>query len=574
MSLPQEIKIISQIGNQNFQHSIWQTEIAGDCSYWILLLLSLERIVDGSLQLDDVVSHHVQASKGSNPNFEDHYSILKLLQALTFTQTQETQQLLGCHLFGNWQQAQIEINSKAGQFGLNIQHQHDATKNTLQKLYGLAESIFNLPIELLNQVFVKTFNMNGQEVAPIRSLWTCRQLDAVLYLTDQAQDYYFSYRHANQSLGIFHLLDHVYRIDHLVPYYHSFQQGLLPVKQIQAKSEWVNIIGDTYFGEFYTDKRKHQGIDDALQRYGYSHSFEGIKQFFSPEDINIANLEAVFNLEENSILEGKKAYILGARSEPTLAEFKRIHINTVCLANNHLKDYGDASLKHTLALLEQAEIDFIGAGTDQQQAHQCLEIKNDEGQCLAIFNGYWHRKSAYQEYDFYALGNSSGVACINAVLFEQIMQYRVKYPQHKIIVICHWGVDFKSIHPEQEKIAKILTQIGVDLVIGHGAHTIQPIRSIHQKSVIFGIGNGVFNSNGNFEKYQALPYGGIIRLNLSQSQLQFYPIYTHNRETFWQPRPVDEVQFEQALCVLISQLDQAAYTLGQDHLGHYIQLDF
>ncbi|QHH96007.1 CapA family protein [Acinetobacter dispersus] len=573
MSLPQEIKIISQIGNQNFQHPIWQTEIAGDCSYWILLLLSLEPIVDGSLQLDDVVSHHVQASKGSIPVFEDHYSILKLLQALTFTQTQEIQQLLGCHLFGNWQQAQIEINSKAGQFGLNIQHPHDATKNSLQKLYGLAESIFNLPIELLNQVFVKTFNMNGQEVAPIRSLWTCRQLDAVLYLTDQAQDYYFSYRHINQSIGVFHLLNHVHRIDHLVPYYHSFQQGLLPVKQIQAKSEWVNIIGDTYFGEFYTDKRKHQGIDDALQRYGYSHSFEGIKQFFSPEDINIANLEAVFNLEENSILEGKKAYILGAKSEPTLAEFKRIHINTVCLANNHLKDYGDASLKHTLALLEQAEIDFIGAGTDQQQAHQCLEILSDV-QKVAIFNGYWHRTAAYQDYDFYALGKSSGVACINAVLFEQIMQYRVKHPQHKIIVICHWGVDFKSIHPEQEKLAKILTQIGVDLVIGHGAHTIQPIRSIHQKPVIFGIGNGVFNSNGNFEKYQALPYGGIIRLNLSQNRLKFYPIYTHNRETFWQPRPVDEVQFEQALCALTSQLDQAAYTLGKDHLGHYIQLDF
>jgi len=70
MSIPQEIKIISQIGNQNFQHPIWQTEIAGDCSYWILLLLSLERIVDGSLQLDDVVSHHVQANKGSNPT--DH----------------------------------------------------------------------------------------------------------------------------------------------------------------------------------------------------------------------------------------------------------------------------------------------------------------------------------------------------------------------------------------------------------------------------------------------------------------------------------------------------------------------
>ncbi|ENW82183.1 hypothetical protein F909_01259 [Acinetobacter sp. ANC 3929] len=573
MSLPQEIKIISQIGNQNFQHPVWQTEIAGDCSYLILLLLSLERIADGSSQFDDMVTHHVLARKGSNPVFEDHYSILELLQALTFTQTQETQQLLGCHLFGNWQQAQHEVAQEAQQFDLKIYSADKNVKNTLQNIYRLAERIFSLPIELLNQVFVKALNINGKKIAPIRSLWTCRQLDAVLYLTDQTQDFYFSYRHHNQSIGIFHLLDHMHRIDHLVPYSHYFQQGLLPAKQIQAKSEWVSIIGDTYFGEFYTAKRTQQGIDDALQRYGYQHSFEGIKQFFGPDDINIANLEAVFNLDEDSILEGKKAYILGARSEPTLAEFKRRHINTLCLANNHLKDYGDASLKHTLELLEQAEINFIGAGTDQQQAHQYLEIQTD-GQRVAIFNGYWHRAIAYQDYDFYALGNSSGVACLNAILFEQIMQYRVKHPQHKIIVIGHWGVDFKSIHPEQEKLAKILTQIGADLVIGHGAHTIQPIRSIHQKPVIFGIGNGVFNSNGNFENYQALPYGGIIRLNLKQSRLRFYPIYTHNRKTFWQPRPVDEIQFEQAQSVLTSQFDQANYTLGQDHLGHYIQLDF
>ncbi|MBK5649763.1 MAG: CapA family protein, partial [Acinetobacter sp.] len=117
-------------------------------------------------------------------------------------------------------------------------------------------------------------------------------------------------------------------------------------------------------------------------------------------------------------------------------------------------------------------------------------------------------------------------------------------------------------------------QIGADVVIGHGAHTIQPIQSIHQKPVIFGIGNGVFNSNGDFEKYQALPYGAIARINLTESQLRLYPIYTHNRETFWQPRVVDELQFEQAKSLLTHQLDPANYIVGQDDLGHYLQLCF
>ena len=575
MSLPQEIKIISQIGNENFQHPLWQTEIAGDCSDWILVYLTLQRILAGQLQLEDriAIKQRFEQSDQQAQFLKQDTSVLALLQYWSFTQTLEHKQALGCTLFGDWQQAQIQIEQTAQQFGLRLPHSDLYAQNTLQNLASLAQAIFEMPLPLLHKVFVKTFNLAGQEIASFSAVLTCHQLDAVLILSHQQHPYYFSYRHENQSLGIFHLLDDLHRIDHLVPYYHYFEQGVLPAKQIQAKSEWINIIGDTYFGEFYTNKRKNKGLEDALQRYGYAYSFEKIKHFFHQDEINIANFEAVFNLDENSPLTDKKAFILGAQPKQTLDEFKRIHLNTLCLANNHLKDYGEPSLTHTLELLDQAEINFIGAGNDQQQAHQCLQIHNEQ-QDIAIFNGYWYRQTAYQQYDFYALGRSAGVASINAILFEQIMQYRMQYPQHKIIVICHWGIDFKITHPEQEKLARVLTQIGADLVIGHGAHTIQPIQRMHHKPVIFGIGNGVFNSNGEFEKYQALPYGVVVRINLKAQSVQLYPIFTDNLQSFWQPYPVNETQFEQAQHFLTRQLNVADYTLGQDQLGAYIQLKF
>lgn len=575
MRLPQEIKIISQIGNENFQHPLWQTEIAGDCSDWILVYLTLQRILTGQLQLEDriAIEQRFEQSDQQAQFLKQDISVLASLQYWSFTQTLEHKQALGCTLFGDWQQAQIQVEQTAQKFGLQLSHPDHYAQNTLQNLATLAQAIFEMPLPLLHKVFVKTFNLAEQEIAPFSAVLTCHQLDAVLIFSHQQQPYYFSYRHANQSLGIFYLLDDLHRIDHLVPYYHYFEQGVLPVKQIQAKREWINIIGDTYFGEFYTHKRKNKGIEDALQRYGYAHSFEKIKHFFHQDEINIANFEAVFNLDENSPFTDKKAFILGAQPKQTLAEFRRIHLNTLCLANNHLKDYGEASLTHTLALLDQAEINFIGAGNDQQHAHQCLQIHNEQ-QNIAIFNGYWHRQTAYQQYDFYALGHSAGVASINAILFEHIMQYRQHYPQHKIIVICHWGIDFKITHPEQEKLAQVLTQIGADLVIGHGAHTIQPIQRMHHKPVIFGIGNGVFNSNGEFEKYQALSYGLVVRINLKAQSVQLYPIFTDNLQSFWQPYPVNETQFEQAQHFLTRQLNAADYTLGQDHLGAYIQLKF
>ncbi|ENW03281.1 CapA family protein [Acinetobacter beijerinckii] len=576
MSIPQEIKMMNFLGNEDFQHPIWQTKILVDCSDWILILLILEQIEQEKIGLDDIISDAQVciAIHISEQRTLQGCSLIALLQYFIFTRNIETKHVLVGSLFGNSVQAQLVMLDKAKRYDLNIDFENKNTSNSIKNLYHLTKAIFALPKVLLDKVFIKQLTIGDQQISPISSLLSCEQLDGIVYLSDQQHHYYFSYRHENQSIGFFSLLDHLHRIDHLVPYYHYFHAGLLaPAKKIQAKSNWINIIGDTYFGEYYTKLRKSKGMTDALQTYGYQYSFEKIKQFFNEKDVNIANFEAVFNVEQKSDLEHIKAFILGADADETLAEFKRIYINTLCLANNHSKDYGEASLKYTLDQLRQKKIDFLGAGEDQQHAHQYLEIHQGEKIC-AIFNGYWHRESAYHDYQFYALGKSSGVACLNAVMFEQIMQYKMKFPDRKIIVICHWGTDFQPIHIEQEKLAHVFTQMGVDLVIGHGAHTIQPIKFLNNNPVIFGVGNAVFNSNGEFKKYHALPYGIIARLNLEEGIVKLYPILTDNLKTFWQPYPVDAMQFDQVKIYLTNHLDHKQYLLDQDQLGFYIQIDF
>ncbi|RLZ11114.1 CapA family protein [Acinetobacter sp. 2JN-4] len=566
MDLSQEIKIISHIETENFQHAVWQTKIAVDCSNWVMLLLGLEMVNTDSLQLQQEIVYEGSVPDDSfDSNKKQSYSVLELLQYLAFVQSSEQSLKLGTQLFGGLDQAEFAIKEKL------IQLKVDSITQNIKDLYRLSEAIFSMPNKLIKQVFQKPSVLKGHTIGPISSLLTCSQLDAVLFLEYLNKPIYFSYRAENRSIGIFYLLDQIHRIDHLVPYYHYFNSGQIPAKSILAKSDWINIIGDTYFGEYYTDIRKYKGVDDALQRYGYQYSFEKIKKFFNQEDVNIANFEAVFNLEKTSPLQQKKAFILGARANETLKELQRIHINAVCLGNNHSNDYGEESLKYTLQCFEDKNINFIGAGLDQQQAHKCIEIKNNN-KIIAIFNGYWHRDIAYQDYNAYALGDNAGVACLNAILFEQIIQYKTKYPSHKVILICHWGVDFKSTHPEQEVLANLFTQIGVDLILGHGAHTIQPIKYLNNKPVIFGIGNGVFNSNGEYDKYQALPFGVVVRFNLNEEIVQLYPIFTNNLETFWQPYPVNEHQFEQASSFLTASLMKDDFRCKRNDLGFFIEL--
>lgn len=572
---PVEIKLLADIDTTSFDEALWQFEFDDDISTLLLIDYAIEQFQQKNAQAQDdyVVPKHLseqlgQQNLGLKPS--EHYTFTDLLQLLIFTQAADVKDALSNMLCGTHEQAYLILSKRAATYNLNLKK--ESTQNQLKHLFLLVKNIYSQPAEIRKLFFIKELNFKGKSYLP-QTLLMAQNVVEVLYLTNSFRKLYLTFFEENQTIGFFSLLDDIHRAEHLIPYYHCFQAQTVRSKVCSTPSGIINILGDTYFGEIYTEKRKAKGQIDALQQYGYDYSFKKIKAFLGEHDVNIANFEAVFSLETQSPLIHKKPFILKADAEQTLAAFKNIHLNHVVLANNHLKDYGDRALAYTLQQFDQTNISYIGAGTNQKEAHSYFEITFNNKH-YAIFNGYWHRDTAYLDYDFYTLGPKSGVACLNGVLLEQIGRYKQTNPEHKVIVICHWGIDFKPITKEQSKLADILTQAGADLVIGHGAHTIQPIKVINQKPVIFGIGNAVFNSNGEYTEQNALPYGCIARLDLSKDRLRLYPIYTNNLKKFWQPYPVNEDDFSEASNYMTSLLTPENYYAAQDDLGFYVEMSF
>lgn len=568
-----EIKLLAALDNTNFDDAVWEFEIDGDISTLLLIDYALEQFHQKNIKADKtyVVSEQKLKQIGEqNLGLEKNetYTFVELLQFLIFTQANDVKHALSNMLFGSVEQAQLALSQRAGNYHLTLN-----SSNQLKKLFLLVQYIYSYPAELKNLFFIKNLSFKNKVYQPITPLLAHPVLTSVLYISYTVRQIYITYLEDNQSIGFFSFLDDIHRLEHLVPYYHCFKEEHVKAKSCTSQTGIINILGDTYFGEMYTEKRKSRGKIDALQQYGYHYSFEKIQPFLGKNDINIANFEAVFSLENQSPLKDKKPFILKAEAKKTLEEFNNIHLNYLVLANNHLKDYGDEGLAYTLQQLDQANVSYIGAGLNQKDAHNYFEI-SFENKHYAIFNGYWHRDTAYLDYDFYALGPRSGVACLNGVLLEQIVRYKQAHPKHKIIVICHWGIDFKPPTKEQIKLAAILTQAGADLIIGHGAHTIQPIQFINHKPVVLGIGNAVFNSDGEYEQQSALPFGCIARLDLAKDLLRLYPIYTNNLKTFWQPYPVDIEDFSKASTYMTSLLAHEDYTTTQDSLGAYIEIKF
>ncbi|MBQ3614824.1 MAG: CapA family protein [Anaerotignum sp.] len=337
----------------------------------------------------------------------------------------------------------------------------------------------------------------------------------------------------------------------------------------------IQFIGDTYFGEYYTKIRQKNKKEDALSKYGYGYSFEGLKDLFAEGDANIVNLEATLTDETESPIRMYKPFILSGDKEQTIRTLQDLRIHGVTLGNNHAMDFGRKGLEDMLQALEEAGMPYTGAGRDSGHSIEPLRIRAGEKE-IVIFSGYWYRSSAYFDYDFYAMPGRAGVACLKGELREQIQKEKRENPKAYIIVMPHFGVDFTEVSDLQRRETDKLLQAGADLIIGHGAHMMQQIEQKNGRWVLYGIGNGVFNSNGEYDKRGVPPYGFFVRMLLQRGvpeTLRIYPIYLNNLQTFWQPCVVTEEQFKEVVeeqARLGSPMED--FAIGADRHGMYFDI--
>ena len=79
----------------------------------------------------------------------------------------------------------------------------------------------------------------------------------------------------------------------------------------------------------------------------------------------------------------------------------------------------------------------------------------------------------------------------------------------------HWGVEYNyGITEEQREIAKYLSSLGVDIVIGSHPHVIEPIDYIDKTLVIYSLGNFISAQRGA-EKLTGLMVSVDIEKNIS-----------------------------------------------------------
>ena len=221
--------------------------------------------------------------------------------------------------------------------------------------------------------------------------------------------------------------------------------------------------------------------------YNYNGCIKEIGEFISKNNYKtIINLEGTFSLNG---LKNKKIKKRGPnlnQNEITIEVLKILNVIGVCLANNHIMDYGEDGLKDTINILEENNIKHCGAGNNLKEALEPMILQIDEKK-VKIFNYGWN-----VEETVYAQNGKAGCAPrIDKYIFNNITNNK----EEILINIMHWGFEYNLYPlPLDIKLAHKMIDSGVDLIVGHHPHVVQPKELYKNKNIYYSLGNFYFSS--------------------------------------------------------------------------------
>jgi poly-gamma-glutamate capsule biosynthesis protein CapA/YwtB (metallophosphatase superfamily) len=288
----------------------------------------------------------------------------------------------------------------------------------------------------------------------------------------------------------------------------------------------VAAVGDILVHKtVYLDAKKADGT------YDFNPMFELVAPYLSSADLTIANQETMIGGTEIGLSDYPRfnsPYEVG----DTL---KNIGVDAVSLANNHTLDRGEKAIKNAIAHWQKLGIAYTGSFESEQDRNTIRILQSND--ITFSFFSYTYGTNGIP----IPSGKDYLVNVINEHFKEEMKKNIAiaKKISDVIIVSMHFGNEYQ-VYPNkyQKDLANFLANEGVDIIIGHHPHVLQPLQWIERKD---GKRTFVAYSLGNFISAQIginRQIGGIVQLKVQKkvvgknvditlSSPAFIPTYTH-----------------------------------------------
>lgn len=227
-------------------------------------------------------------------------------------------------------------------------------------------------------------------------------------------------------------------------------------------------------------------------QYDFKPIYQNVKSDIQNADISFVNQETVIG-------GGQSGYPSFNSPDAVFDALKDTGFDAVNGASNHAMDTGVASIQHMIQLFKNSNMKLLGLYENPQDANTIPVIER---------NGI---KIAFLSYT-YGLNNSTDSSHVS--LFDQTkitnQVNQAKSQADFVVVSAHWGDEYQdNINTMQENYAKLMTNLGVDLVVGTHPHTIQPAHWYtntegHKTLVLYSLGNFVSGQKEEKSMYEGM----------------------------------------------------------------------
>jgi hypothetical protein len=245
------------------------------------------------------------------------------------------------------------------------------------------------------------------------------------------------------------------------------------------------------------------------------HAFYGdLLSVFDEADLSVINLE--MPVSENGSPITKDGPDLSVEKETVTIGLMPLGRPVICLANNHVMDFGSTGLSMTLNTLGDLGLPALGAGMTQHDATQpfLVEICANQMAFLNVAEGEEAKASP----------GGPGAALLDVPLLVRQIEALVSAGK-TVIVVVHAGREYVPTPPPYIRTAyRKLAEAGASLVIGHHPHVPQGIEVWRGTPIAYSLGNFVSELT---PKCYYRTVGYLIRVDLSNDGVVALEVHPH-----------------------------------------------
>lgn len=278
-----------------------------------------------------------------------------------------------------------------------------------------------------------------------------------------------------------------------------------------------------------------------------SSSFVQIKEIFEQSDFVTSNFETPI-CEKCKKADAPKGYSYSMKSG-SVNILKDVGFDLMYLANNHITDFQHEGMLETIEFLKKAELECIGAGKNEFEARRSFIIQKGNIK-VGILNYMEFRKQYQLKFSHFSIANHSGVANFSKENIEADVANLRKHGAQTVMVHIHWGANYLPITEKQRIHAQMMSDAGVDIVVGTHPHIYQSLEKVGNSIVFYSVGNLVFHPPGRFAKFNTIGYAFPLTLHFNEKGLRMaevWPLFVDNKIIFKVPKKLEGKEGEDAL---------------------------